>query len=403
MAVENTTKINGLDPTKPDGSSPKSEGDDHLRLLKNVLQHCFGGFAAEVLLAGTEAQGATANDYVVTVDPAPTAYAANTVLVFKATHANTGAATLKVGSLAAVSIVNPEGTPIRANAIVADCMTMVICDGTNFRLLAGNSQAIYDYVDQAQFQSSLPGQASQAGKFLTTNGTTASWQPALPIYNAAPTSNIGPIYRGGVGPQEWNGSAYAAVITKASIGLGNVDNTSDANKGISTATQTALNAKANLASAAFSGPITAPSIVSTGNISSGSGSATLTTSGDLIGGTWGGTLSSYFANVITPSISSKVSIRGGFGGSGYVLNNSGNAVSMAWDGSRVNLGVDSTSMGAVWTSGNFDPSSKQAAGNYPIVTAASGGIPALQFRWDPGAGRMRMVVNGVDIGYIQVA
>ena len=34
-------------------------------------------------------------------------------------------------------------------------------------------------------------------------------------------------------------------VTKESIGLGNVDNTSDLNKPISTATQTALNAKAN--------------------------------------------------------------------------------------------------------------------------------------------------------------
>lgn len=34
-------------------------------------------------------------------------------------------------------------------------------------------------------------------------------------------------------------------VTKAQVGLGNVDNTSDANKPISTATQTALNGKAN--------------------------------------------------------------------------------------------------------------------------------------------------------------
>lgn len=36
-------------------------------------------------------------------------------------------------------------------------------------------------------------------------------------------------------------------VTKAQIGLGNVDNTSDADKPISTATQTALNAKLNIA------------------------------------------------------------------------------------------------------------------------------------------------------------
>jgi hypothetical protein len=46
--------------------------------------------------------------------------------------------------------------------------------------------------------------------------------------------------------------------TKSEVGLGNVDNTSDADKPISTAQQNALNAKANLASPAFTGTPTAP-------------------------------------------------------------------------------------------------------------------------------------------------
>lgn len=45
-------------------------------------------------------------------------------------------------------------------------------------------------------------------------------------------------------------------ITKAMVGLANVDNTTDAAKPISTATQTALNLKANLASPAFTGTVT---------------------------------------------------------------------------------------------------------------------------------------------------
>ena len=40
-------------------------------------------------------------------------------------------------------------------------------------------------------------------------------------------------------------------ITRANIGLGNVDNTSDADKPVSTATQTALNGKANAADVPF--------------------------------------------------------------------------------------------------------------------------------------------------------
>lgn len=49
-----------------------------------------------------------------------------------------------------------------------------------------------------------------------------------------------------------------AGVTKAHVGLGNVDNTSDANKPVSTATQTALDLKANLASPALTGVPTAP-------------------------------------------------------------------------------------------------------------------------------------------------
>lgn len=46
--------------------------------------------------------------------------------------------------------------------------------------------------------------------------------------------------------------------TKAQVGLGNVDNTSDVNKPVSTAQQTALNLKANLASPNFTGNVTVP-------------------------------------------------------------------------------------------------------------------------------------------------
>lgn len=42
-------------------------------------------------------------------------------------------------------------------------------------------------------------------------------------------------------------------ITKSMVGLSNVDNTSDVNKPVSTATQTALNGKADLTGAVFSG------------------------------------------------------------------------------------------------------------------------------------------------------
>ena len=47
-------------------------------------------------------------------------------------------------------------------------------------------------------------------------------------------------------------------LVKGDVGLGNVDDTSDANKPVSTAQQTALDLKANLASPTFTGTPAAP-------------------------------------------------------------------------------------------------------------------------------------------------
>lgn len=77
-------------------------------------------------------------------------------------------------------------------------------------------------------------------------------------------------------------------ITPAMVGLGNVTNTSDANKPVSTAQQTALNLKANLASPTFtgttsgnfSGPLTGNV---TGNVSGSSASFTGLLDGDVTG------------------------------------------------------------------------------------------------------------------------
>lgn len=56
-------------------------------------------------------------------------------------------------------------------------------------------------------------------------------------------------------------------ITKAMVGLANADNTTDLLKPISTATQTALNLKANLASPTFTGTVILPSTTSIGSVS----------------------------------------------------------------------------------------------------------------------------------------
>ena len=64
------------------------------------------------------------------------------------------------------------------------------------------------------------------------------------------------------------GKTGAVTLAKADVGLSNVDNTSDANKPVSTAQQTALNLKAPLASPTFTGTVggITKSMVGLGNV-----------------------------------------------------------------------------------------------------------------------------------------
>jgi hypothetical protein len=67
-----------------------------------------------------------------------------------------------------------------------------------------------------------------------------------------------PIITAGTTSQYYRGDKTFQTLDKTAVGLGNVDNTTDLLKPISTANQTALNLKANLASPALTGTPTAP-------------------------------------------------------------------------------------------------------------------------------------------------
>lgn len=83
------------------------------------------------------AADAGSNDtYAVTLSPAPTAYATSMVVYFKANTANTGAATLNVNSLGAITIKKNYNSDLADGDIKAGQIVQVIYDGTNFQLLS---------------------------------------------------------------------------------------------------------------------------------------------------------------------------------------------------------------------------------------------------------------------------
>ncbi len=138
MAVESATYINQLDATKPGATDLKSEGDDHLRLVKSTVKATFPNVTGAVT----------------------------------ATHADlnviTGAAT---GPVSGLNVTNQSATD---NTTKAASTAMV-----QSAILASSG-----------ISASLPAQSGNAGKALTTNGTTASWTDVLPFSSNAMLAQV---------------------------------------------------------------------------------------------------------------------------------------------------------------------------------------------------------------------
>lgn len=138
MALETASYVGGLVAANPLANDPKSQGDDHLRLIKAALLNTFAGFTGMVVVAGTEAQGATANDYTVTVSPAPAAYTTSMLVVFKAAHTNIGAATVQVNALGTKPLLDVDGNAMAAGAIASGALVLAYYDGTSFYAISAN-------------------------------------------------------------------------------------------------------------------------------------------------------------------------------------------------------------------------------------------------------------------------
>ena len=54
MALESTTYIDGLVATNPTGTDPRSQGDDHIRLVKSTLRSTFPNITGAVTATHTE-------------------------------------------------------------------------------------------------------------------------------------------------------------------------------------------------------------------------------------------------------------------------------------------------------------------------------------------------------------
>lgn len=113
-------------------------------------------------------------------------------------------------------------------------------------------------LDATAFSAALPGQPGNAGKRPTTDGTNASWSF---ITSGEVTTALG------YTPTSVTGLTGAQSVSdfKTGLSINNLDNTSDANKPVSSAQQTALDAKLAKAGGTMTGLLT--------TVASGTGTA----------------------------------------------------------------------------------------------------------------------------------
>lgn len=134
MGLEAGTYLADLVPANPDGADGKSEGDNHIRLMKLVLQNTFPGMAGRVWRNQTKSSG-----YTVVLNDNMTVFNLTAVLTLSLTaaatlgdghlfmlHANGGDVTIDPNASETINggttIVVPDGF-----------CAIVVCNGTSFK------------------------------------------------------------------------------------------------------------------------------------------------------------------------------------------------------------------------------------------------------------------------------
>lgn len=87
--------------------------------------------------------GGTANAITITMNPAIASYTEGLTVRFKVAITNTGAATLNINGVGAVSIKRPGGENLSAGDLTAGMIVEITYDGSNFRLTGDGAAAGY--------------------------------------------------------------------------------------------------------------------------------------------------------------------------------------------------------------------------------------------------------------------
>jgi hypothetical protein len=117
--------------------------------------------------------GGSANALTASLDSEPDDYQDGLALRIKIASTNTGAATLNVNSLGAVSVVDRNGSALAAGTLVADTIAEVVYVGSSFRL-TGSAADVAATAANAAAASASASAASGSASAASTSASNAS-------------------------------------------------------------------------------------------------------------------------------------------------------------------------------------------------------------------------------------
>lgn len=176
MALETGTYISDLVATNPTSSDPKSQGDDHLRLLKSTVLTTFPNINGAMTCTEEELNildGATLSTAELNILDGVTASTAELNIL--------DGATLTVTELNYVDgVTSAIQTQMDLKApLVSPALTGTPTAPTATFGASGTQLATLDFVNATSFSPALPAQTSNSGKVITTDGSNANWTAAI--------------------------------------------------------------------------------------------------------------------------------------------------------------------------------------------------------------------------------
>ena len=146
MALESTTFINGLVATNPTGTDARSQGDDHIRLVKSAVKATFPNIAGAITATHTELNlidGYTGTTAELNYNDVPTL---GTVEASRTVTADAVGTTTNLKTKKQTEIVNAVGTVSNSTAInfaLGNVVTAVLASGGSFTISNAPNSGIY--------------------------------------------------------------------------------------------------------------------------------------------------------------------------------------------------------------------------------------------------------------------